>query len=401
MNRIRVALAGVGGFGEVHVAMTEALAAEGLIRVVAFAEPSDAPPANAKFEAAGVPRYRDFNEMLASEPDLQLVCIASPIACHVPMARAALERGLHVYLEKPPAVRIQDLRELMAVQEKSGAYCAVGFQDVARPHVAALKRALCEGAVGTVRAIRAEARWQRATTYYARAPWAGKTQHDGAYVLDGPMNNSCAHVLNLCAYLAGDGLHEFARPLRVQGELYRAQPEIQGEDTNCLRAQMDSGVEVCIHLTQAASTHHPRSWRIIGDEGEAVLHEKDGVDLPGRHIDHAEPEQPNTTLLRRLVEVIQETDEPLLMPLAEAEGYLLLSNGAYESAGGIRPVPEEFVSRKKLDSGEAAVIDGIDDLIVEAARDGRLLSECGLPWATPTEPFDLAGYGAFPQRWSD
>jgi predicted dehydrogenase len=399
MDGMNVALAGVGGFGETHVAITEALAAEGLVRVVAFAEPGDTAPAAAKLEARGARRYTDYDEMLAREPDLELVCIAAPIPYHAQMAMAAFRRGLHAYLEKPPAVRIQDLRAMVALQNENGCYCTVGFQDVARPHVAALKRALCEGAIGTVRAIRAEARWQRTAAYYTRTSWSGKTRIGDDYVLDGPMNNACAHVLNLAAYLAAPEFHESALPTAVQGELYRANTGIQGEDTDCLRARMDSGVEVCIHLTQSASRHHPRSWRILGDDGEALLHEKDGVDLPGRHIDAAEPEIPQVTMLRRLVEVIEGTDEPLLMPLAETEGFLLLSNGAYESAGRIVQVPSEYITTTKIDESTATVINGIEDTIIAAVDAGQLLSEHGVPWAVDTEPFDLTGYEAFPTRW--
>ena len=164
---------------------------------------------------------------------------------------------------------------------------------------------------------------------------------------------------------------------------------------------MDSGVEVCIHLTQSASRHHPRSWRIIGDDGEAFLHEKEGVDLPGQHIDTDEPELPQVTMLRRLVEVIQGTDEPLLMPLAETEGFLLLSNGAYESAGRIVPIPDEFVTTTDVDGSTAAVIGGIEDAIIAAVGAGQLLSEHGVPWAVETEPFDLTGYDTFPTKWSE
>ncbi|MBN2309385.1 MAG: Gfo/Idh/MocA family oxidoreductase [Candidatus Hydrogenedentes bacterium] len=401
MNPLKLGLGGVGGFGRQHVAMAETLVAEGLVEIVAFAEPSDAPEAVGRLGAAGARRYADFHDMLAGESDLDLVCIASPIPCHVPMARAAFERGVHVYLEKPPAVRIQDLRELVALQERAGVFCCVGFQDIARPMVAALKRALCGGEVGRIRSIRAEARSQRTAAYYARAPWAGRVRLGEDYVLDGPMNNACAHVLNLAAYLAAPDLHEFARPLWVQGEVYRAEAAGKdAEDTNCLRGAMDSGVEVCVHLTQCASRHYPRSWTITGDGGTARLHDTDGVELPGRRIPPSQPETPETTLFRRLVEVILESDEPLLMPLAEAEGHLLLSNGAYESSGRIHTIPEAYTAQVDAGGGPAVVVNGLDEAMAECAAAGRLLSEAEVPWAVATEPFDLTAYEGFPARWS-
>lgn len=390
---------GVGGFGKVHVSMNEDLRDEGLVEVVAFAEPNREAPEVASLRQSGAEWYQDYVEMLEREDGIDLVCIAVPIPLHLPAAEAAFKRGSHVYLEKPPVVRIQDLHHLIRAQEEAGVYCAVGFQDMARPTSLALKRALCSGELGQLRAIHAHARWHRNDAYYTRTPWAGKALHEGAYVLDGPMNNACAHMLNLCAFLAGADMHGFARPLWVRGELYRA-AAVENEDTNCLRALMDTGVELCIHLTQAAPTHHPREYHLIGDEGEALLRDQDGVHLPERFIPWTEPEQAGTTLLRRLVEVIRDTDEPLVMPLAEAEGYVLLSNGAYESAGQSIPIPEEHLSRVVVNGEQATVVTGIEDAMKAAAEAGKLLSEHGLPWARATEPFDLAGYESFPQRWT-
>ncbi|MBI5093927.1 MAG: Gfo/Idh/MocA family oxidoreductase [Candidatus Hydrogenedentes bacterium] len=399
MKRLRIALSGVGGFGRVHAESAQILAKEGLVDLVAFAEPVEGAPAAAELCAAGARRYHDFYEMLAAESELDLVCVATPIHHHVPMARAALERGLHVFVEKPPAVRIQDLRELIALQQRSGCFCAVGFHDVARPPVITLKHRLCEGAIGAIHAIHAEARWSRPASYYARSDWAGRTRMNNDFILDGPMNNSCAHVINLAAYLAGPEPYEFAKPLWVQGELYRAN-DIEGEDTNCLRALTDTGVEICVHITQCAAENHPRTWTIIGDTGVARLHDHDGVILPLERIEMDERERPTLTLMRRLIEVILGSDEPLLMPLAESEGFLLISNGAYESSRKIHRIPPQFIQVIPHNGSSTTTILDIDHHLLEAAATGRLLSEYEVPWAVPTLPYDVSRYTEFPTHWN-
>lgn len=399
MKRLKIALTGVGGFGSVHVAAAQALTEEGLADTIAFAEPNDAAPAIHDLSGAGIRRYRDYYEMLANEPELDLVCIATPIHRHVPMTQAAFERGLHVFVEKPPAVRIQDLRHLLAIQQQTGCFCAVGFHDVARPAVIAFKHRLCEGVIGPIRAIHAEARWSRPASYYSRNDWAGRTRLDDQFILDGPMNNSCSHVLNMAAYLAGPEPYEFAKPLWVQGELYRAN-DIEGEDTNCLRAFTDTGVEICLHLTQCASQNHPRAWTVIGENGSARFHDQEGAILPNEQIELAEPERPTLTAMRRLIEVIIESDEPLLMPLAETEAFLLLSNGAYESSERIHPIPADFVQKRAVGGSTTTLITGIDDYLLKAAATGRVLSELEIPWAVPTRAFDVTRYGEFPVQWS-
>jgi predicted dehydrogenase len=400
MERCKVALIGVGGFGASHVAAAETLAEEGLVEIVAFAEPRDEPEAVGTLPARGARRYRDYRELFAQEARLDIACIATPIPTHFPMTRDAFERGLHVFLEKPPAVRIQDLRELVALQERKDVFCTVGYGDVARPAAIALKHRLCEGAIGKIQAIYAENRWLRTQDYFTRSDWAGQTRLGSDYVLDGPMNNAASHALNMAAYLAGGEPHEFASPLWVQGELYRAN-DIAGEDTNCLRAEMDTGAVVCYHSTLCASTSHPRSWTVIGDKGEARLDDAEGATLGGEPLPMVEREHTTTMLLRRLIEVIQGSDEPLFMPLADSESHLLMSNGAYESSGTIHTIPGRHVRLVEHDNRKANVIEGIDRMLLEAALEGKLLSEYGAPWAVPTKPFDLAGYEEFPQRWHE
>lgn len=393
-------MTGVGGFGEKHVAAAEALAEEGLVELVAFAEPNETLPLVEKLRAQGLRHYRDYYEMISAESELDLVCLATPIPHHYLMTMAAFEQGLHVFLEKPPAVLIQDLINMIALQEEQDCYCVVDFEDVARSLVVTLKNRMCEGALGKVLAIHAEARWTRPDTYYSRNNWAGKCRLEGDFVLDGPMNNACAHVLNMAAYLAGSQPHEFAKPVHVQGELYRAN-DIEGEDTNCLRAVMDTDVEVCIHLTQCAATRHARSYCVIGEDGAALCHDQHGLIFPDENIEEPAGENPKAVLLRRLVEVINGSDEPLLMPLAESEGFLLLSNGAYESSRRIHPIPSEYTLRVPRDGTMAMVIQDIDMVMLEAAAEGKLLSEFQVPWAVITQPFDLTDYTAFPKRWQE
>lgn len=400
MDRVRVALCGVGGYGASHVRAAETLESEGLIEVAAFAEADSSVPAAKALSQRGVAGYSGFYEMIDAEEDLALACIATPIPTHFPMAKAAIEHGLHVFLEKPPVVRIQDFEELLAAEDAAGVYCAVGFQDVARSDVIALKRRLCEGCIGRVKAVRAYAVRSRDSAYYSRSAWAGKTTLDGVYVLDGPMNNSCAHVLNLGSYFAGSEPHEFALPKKVQAELYRAAP-IESEDTNCIRALTAEGVELCIHLTQAGVDNHlPRHWEIIGEEGTASYGDAAGARINGAALgEHPAEGDLVARLLRRLVEVAQGSDEPLLMPLAEARGFVQLSNGAYESSGCIRPIPAEFTACVETPTGVAWVVDELGETIPDAALERRMLSECGFPWAVKTRVIDIEALDRFPKRW--
>jgi scyllo-inositol 2-dehydrogenase (NADP+) len=65
----------------------------------------------------GVRAVPDFDALLG-EPDIDVVVIATPNALHVPQARAALEAGYHVVVEKPAAPDSASWAALVAVAEE-------------------------------------------------------------------------------------------------------------------------------------------------------------------------------------------------------------------------------------------------------------------------------------------
>jgi predicted dehydrogenase len=61
----------------------------------------------------------DFEEMISSG-ELDAVVIATPVPTHYPLARAALQAGLNVFVEKPPAMRVGEMEELIGLAEAGG-----------------------------------------------------------------------------------------------------------------------------------------------------------------------------------------------------------------------------------------------------------------------------------------
>jgi myo-inositol 2-dehydrogenase / D-chiro-inositol 1-dehydrogenase len=77
--------------------------------------------------AGSGPVYTDWRELLDREtPDAVFVC--TPPRLHREAAVEALERGIHVYLEKPIARGADDAKAIVQAAESSVAVCAVGYQ---------------------------------------------------------------------------------------------------------------------------------------------------------------------------------------------------------------------------------------------------------------------------------
>ena len=72
-------------------------------------------------------RYRTYQEMLNSG-NVDAVIIATPDHWHAPMAIDALDKGIHVYLEKPMTHTIEETYRLKEAAEKSSAKFMVGHQ---------------------------------------------------------------------------------------------------------------------------------------------------------------------------------------------------------------------------------------------------------------------------------
>ena len=91
----------------------------------------------------------DFGELLAAD-DVDAVVIATPVPTHYPLARAALEAGKHVFVEKPPAMRAAEMEELIGLAEAQGLVLMPGHLLLYHPAVQKLKELVDGGELGEV-----------------------------------------------------------------------------------------------------------------------------------------------------------------------------------------------------------------------------------------------------------
>jgi predicted dehydrogenase len=122
MSRIGVAVVGAGFMGGVH---SEALRRAGC-EIVGVLGVSDAE--TSKFSGAvGAKGYASFRDLLA-DPAVQSVHVTTPNRLHFEMAKAVLEAGKHVLVEKPLAMTSKETAELVALAAKrKGQAAAVNY----------------------------------------------------------------------------------------------------------------------------------------------------------------------------------------------------------------------------------------------------------------------------------
>ena len=142
--RLRIGQAGLGEWGK-NLARNFAELAD----LAWLCDPADGK--REEFEAR-YPQARwagAFDEMLA-DPTLDAVVIATPVPTHYELAKRALEDGKHVFVEKPPAMKDLEIRELVALAQERDLVLMPGHLLLYHPGVQKLKELVDTGELGEI-----------------------------------------------------------------------------------------------------------------------------------------------------------------------------------------------------------------------------------------------------------
>jgi predicted dehydrogenase len=97
-----------------------------------------------------VPRwYADYDRLLRDD-QVECVLLLTPIDCHARQAVAALERNLHVYLQKPIGVNVAEADLVLEASEKSAGGLLVAPVQRLCPLVEQMRGVLASGGIGSV-----------------------------------------------------------------------------------------------------------------------------------------------------------------------------------------------------------------------------------------------------------
>ncbi|MBV8593861.1 MAG: Gfo/Idh/MocA family oxidoreductase, partial [Caulobacteraceae bacterium] len=149
---IRIAVVGLGKMGLSHLAMINAHPG---VQVVAVCDPLRY-VLDVLEKYSGIKGYTD-TAALFREVALDAILIATPSRLHAPLVEEALQRGLHVFCEKPFCLEGAQSRRLAALAEDKGTVNQVGYHYRFVAAFQEMKRLLDLGAIGEVSHVSAEA----------------------------------------------------------------------------------------------------------------------------------------------------------------------------------------------------------------------------------------------------
>ena len=102
--------------------------------------------------------YTDYKSMFEAEAKredgIQAVSIATPNFTHYEIAKAALEAGLHVYLEKPMCFTTEEAEDLEAAVKKSGKIMFVSYGYAGHQMIEQARQMVERGDLGEIRIIK-------------------------------------------------------------------------------------------------------------------------------------------------------------------------------------------------------------------------------------------------------
>ena len=164
----------------------------------------------------GVDTYTDLGKMLDSG-NLDAAVISTPSSFHASMVRECLDRGLHVFCEKPFCLDPADSKALAALASDKKLVTQVGYHNRHLATFREVKRLLEHGALGTVTHVLAEA-YGPVVLKPKGSTWRSKKGEGG-----GALYDYAAHPADLLTWY-------FGRPESVSGTVLSPVYSAETED---------------------------------------------------------------------------------------------------------------------------------------------------------------------------
>lgn len=400
-QELRVALVGIGGYGNHYLAHLFQGAEEANVRFVGAIDPS---PNHCRYlwelQAAGIPRYASLEEFYTVS-SADLVVITAPIHFHAPLTYLALAHNADVLCEKPVAATIQDAERMATTAEQTGKFVAVGYQWSFSDAIQALKQDILAGTLGRPVRLKTKVFWPRPISYFQRAAWAGKLRTaDGQWILDSPAHNATGHYLHNMLYVLGDSRETSAWPVDVQAELYRAN-DIENFDAAAIRCHTRNGVEILFYTAHCVPNRIGPVFSYEFEHAVVEFEQENGDTIIARFHDDRVKEygDPNAITRHKLWQAADamRTGTLVVCDVKTAMPQLVCLNGAQESMPEITPLPQNLLKTSNQSEDPLVWMEGLQESFERCYERGQLPSEnADVSWGKGGEKIDLRHYHIFP-----
>lgn len=201
---LRAGIIGLGKMGLSHAAI---VGGHQDVQLVAVCDTSSLISDAFKKLSKVVP-YSDYKKMLDNE-NLDFVIVATPTKLHYAMVKYALEKGVHVFCEKPFSLYSNEGEELVEIAKAKRLVNQVGYHNHFIGTFQELKRLLSKDLLGEIVNFTGEA-YGPVVTKEKGSTWRSKPEEGGGCLFD-----YASHVLNLIQEILG-------RPTEIYGGILKS-----------------------------------------------------------------------------------------------------------------------------------------------------------------------------------
>ncbi len=253
--KLGVGMIGLGSISFAHEAGFSEMGEVCQIVAMCDINPDEVTSRIASYE--GCEGYTRFTDLLAN-PRVQLVDITVPHELHHPIARAALEHGKHVLVEKPIAITSEQGAELIELARLKHLKFTVAENT---RFVTAYRKAeelLHQGVLGNILTVRSLIAGSEVYRIKNPSLWHGKAPYGGV-ILD-----SAVHNFYLYKWLFG-GVHD------VLGFASRVVPEGEVEDNGLILGELANGAEFQLNTSCTFEIPWTERLEVYGDKGGLII----------------------------------------------------------------------------------------------------------------------------------
>ena len=225
---------GFGKMGKIRAKALESFPQVKLLKVYDVNPISNAPCAVA-----------ETDQEIIDDPEIQAVFICTPNFRIVPLCKAAMRAGKHVFSEKPPAFNAAELEEVIAVEQETGRKLMYGFNHRHHGSIMRMKEIIESRELGRVLWMRGRYGKEVDASYFEG--WRAKPELAGG----GIMLDQGIHMLDLFLHLGGDfdEIHAF-----VSNLLW----DMEGLEDNVFAILRSSETGICASLHSTMT-----QWRYL------------------------------------------------------------------------------------------------------------------------------------------
>jgi predicted dehydrogenase len=250
---IKFAVIGQGHIGKRHAEMIRQNAQSELVAVCDILAKEEIGLSDIK-----EPYFQDFEDVLHSGLDIDVVNICTPNGFHAKQTIKALKAKKHVVLEKPIALTKVDAENILAKSLEKSRHVFCVMQNRYSPPSVWLRQIMDERRLGNIYMVKLDCYWNRDDRYYKKGNWHGDSELDG-----GTLFTQFSHFIDIMYWLFGDITN-----IRGNFADFNHQNLTDFEDSGVVTFDfIKGGMGVFNYSTAVWDTNLESSITIIGEKG--------------------------------------------------------------------------------------------------------------------------------------